>query len=108
MAKKQKFTFKKQPRETGLASVGNPHPDTDIKHNKKLVGYISSPNWSSPDNKWRIRLTVKKSEPDDNPNCDWKWIVLKKTFDTEPEAREFLNANVVEILDKNLHHDEDE
>lgn len=98
-----KFTFKKQPRETGLAGVGNPHPDTYIKHNKKVVGCISSPNWRTPDNKWRIRLTVK----DENDHCDWKWISLKKTFDTEPEAREFLNKHIDALLAKNLHYDEE-
>lgn len=106
--KKEKFTFKKHPRETGLAAVGNPHPNTDIKHNKRLVGVIDAPNWSSTDDQWRIRLMKKKTEPDDNPNSDWKWIRLKKTFDSEPEAREFLNQNVDQLLSWNLHHDDDE
>ena len=32
-----KLTFKKHPRETGLAAVGNPHAMVDIKHNKKKL-----------------------------------------------------------------------
>ena len=102
----KKFTFKKQPRETGLAAVGNPHPDTDIKHNKMLVGTISAPHWQSPDNLWRIRFMVAE-EGGDNPNCDWKWIQLKKKFDSEPEAREFLKERAEQILEHyDLHHQE--
>lgn len=114
MAKKEKFTFKKQPRETGLAAVGNPNPNTDIKHDKKIVGYIASPNWQTPDNQWRIRLMVEDVgdlEVGDGlrmPSSGWKWITLKKTFNTEPEARDFLNKHVDAILAKGLYHDDEE
>lgn len=39
------FAFKKQPRETGLASVGNPHKCVDIKIKGKVCGLISAPSW---------------------------------------------------------------
>ena len=62
-----KFTFKKQPRETGLRAVGKPYPDTDIKVNKKRVGYISAPNWQTKSYAWLVRFAVKKESTIDNP-----------------------------------------
>lgn len=104
MAKAEKFTYKKQPTERGLASVGNPHPDTEIKHDKKVVGPITGPNWQSPDNLWRVRLVVL----DEREHCNWKWITLKKTFDTEPDARVFLNQHAAGLVAMGLHHFDDE
>ena len=49
-----KFTFRKDARPTGLASVGSPYPNTDIKMNKQKIGYISGPNWRTQ-NKWTVR-----------------------------------------------------
>lgn len=98
MSKAEKFTYKKQPTERGLAGVGNPNSDTDIKHDKKVVGMIVGPNWQSPDNLWRVRLVVL----DEKEHCGWKWITLKKTFDTEPDARVFLNQHVTALVAKGL------
>ena len=103
---KAKFTFKKQKKETGLAAVGNPHPDTTIKHNKEGVGHISAPAWNTKDNKWRIRLMVEQEAKEDDP-CNWKWVTLKATFDTEPEARAFIQKHAEGILEKGLYHDPD-
>ena len=96
----KKFTFRKDPRETGLAGVGNPYPNTNIKWEKKVVGCISAPSWNTTDNKWGIRLMVKK---DERPG--WAWVRLKARFDTEPEAREFLNENVEKLVVIGLHQD---
>lgn len=68
---KEKFTFKKEPRETGLAGVGNPNPDTRIKHNKKVVGCITGPNWMSKDNKWTVRFQVDEKEE----GKGWRWAI---------------------------------
>lgn len=57
-----KFTFKKQPRETGLAGVAHPYPNTDIKAGSKVVGEIVAPTWRTPDNKWHITLSVKDED----------------------------------------------
>jgi hypothetical protein len=101
---KAKFTFKKQRKETGLASVGSPDPDTTIKHNKQGVGYISAPAWNTKDNKWRIRLMVEQT----NDPCNWRWVTLKAMFDSEPEARVFLQEYAEAILEKGLYHNADE
>lgn len=105
-----KFTFKKQPPTTGLASVAKPYPDTDIKYNKKKCGYISAPSrfGRHPDH-WNICLMVLRDGPvtEEEP-CEWRWAFLKGLFDTEGEAREFLIKNQEIILQKySLHYQED-
>lgn len=97
------FTFKKEPRETGLAAVGAGDPDTIIKLEKKQVGYISGPNWRSTDQLWRVRLT----KVDEKESCGWKWVTLAKKFDTEPEARAYLKENFDRICAIGLHKLED-
>jgi hypothetical protein len=87
-----KIKFKRHPQNPGLSAVGYPYSSVDIKVGKKVIGLISSPNWQT-DNKWHVRFTVMKTEPDDNPNCNWKWVSLKQTFDSESEARMFIVNN---------------
>jgi hypothetical protein len=99
-----KLSFKKQPRETGLAGVGYPHPNTSIKIDGKKVGEISAPTWMSKDDLWHIMFMVKKSKLDNNPNCDWRWIFLKKGFDTEIEGRNFIKENIMKIAEKYTFH----
>lgn len=90
---KTSFTFKKEPAETGLASVGNPHPDTQIKLNKRRVGCISAPSWSTKDNKWGIKFTVTKE-------TTWGWVTIKHRFDDEPSARQWIKDHASQILEK--------
>jgi hypothetical protein len=94
--KPRKFTFKRQPAETGLRSVGNPYPNVDIKLNKTVVGYIDAPYWQTADNLWRVRLKVV----DVNQLSGWRWITLKQTFENEDKARKFLQLHTEEILRK--------
>ena len=96
-----KFTFRKEKPETGLANVGNPYPDTEIKVNKKVVGSIVPPSWRSSDNKWRIRLAVKKGD-------SWVWTKILVPFDDEPAARKWLNDHAAQIEKEfSLHSFED-
>lgn len=97
------FTFKKEKRETGLAAVGRPHPNTTIKYRKKCVGTIYAPYWASKDNLWHVRLMIVC---DEGPG--WKWVTLKQKFDDEPAARAYLNENEDRILKLNLHSHEDD
>lgn len=96
-----KFTFKKEPKPTGLYSIGNPNPNTKIKHNKLEIGYISGPSWQSIDDKWRIRLMV-----DGQSEGTWKWVIIKTVFDSEPEARIWIETNSEKILALNLHYED--
>jgi hypothetical protein len=94
-----KFTFKKGEKSTGLARVAEPYPVTHIKLNKKKIGQIRPPN--SNNNEWAVSISVKKSEPDDNPNCDWKWLKLKVSFAQEKIAREWVKHNLEDIIKYN-------
>lgn len=93
-----RFTFKKEKQETGLSGVGTPYPDTAIKLQGKVVGYICAPTWRSKDNKWGIRFTVRKEVTKEDP-APFKWVQIRARLDSEPEAREFLNGKIEEILE---------
>jgi hypothetical protein len=95
-----KFTFKKEPKETGLASIGNPNSNTIIKLNKHEVGIISGPNWASKDNLWCVQLKKKKES-------SWDWTILKQKFENEPQARIYLNENFERIFKIGLFEDKD-
>lgn len=96
MEKKNSLSFKKEPKETGLAGVGYPNPNVYIKLNKKKIGYISAPNWTSSEDVYKIRFSVVKKDilEDGNPNRNWKWITLKASFKSEEKAR----AHVKKII----------
>lgn len=89
-----KFTFRKQPLTTGLAGVGNPRPDTDIKLGGKWCGTIRAPNWATKDGKWGAGLMVIDEAEE---NCGWRWVFFAARFNEEPEARAWLNANKAAI-----------
>jgi len=96
------FTFKKQPKETGLCAVGYYSQSVDIKLGGKICGIISAPNWQTKDNCYEIRLMVYKTETetDSNPNCNWKWITFKFKSESEQECRNFLKENYKVIVEK--------
>ena len=83
----KKFTFKKD-RSTGLfgafASAW-----TDIKLNKKVVGYISQ---KANSNRFVAHFAVQRISTKQNP-APFKWIRIKKEFITEDEARKFVRNN---------------
>jgi hypothetical protein len=83
-----RLSFKKQPKETGLAGVANPNPFTDIKADKKKVGYISPPSRFG-DNQWTVWLAVKRQTTDENP-CPFENVRLKWRGNSEQEGRDFL------------------
>lgn len=98
-----KFTFRKQPRITGLAGVGYPKQSIDIKLHNRRIGTIYAPNWRN-DN-WEIWLSVFKKDinEDDNPNCEWSNINLGFVSFSEDEAKDFLQKNIDKILKYNLY-----
>lgn len=99
-----KVTFKNQKRERGLGAIGSPIPSVDILFNKKLVGVICAPNWRTSDNTWTVGITVKKEHPDNNPNCDWKWVYFKQKFEDLEQAKKFIIYNANQLtLHYNIH-----
>lgn len=98
--KNNKFTFRKQNRITGLAGVGYPIRNVDIKLNNRIVGVIHAPNWQKYN--WNIWLSVLKADINENRNlnCHWKNVKLKFIPESEENAREFLQKNIDKILER--------
>ena len=93
-----KFTFK---TEKAKGSYRSFFPDThQIKLNKIMVGNILN------DPPHHIRLMVFKDDinEDGNPNCSWRWVELRKDFESVKDAKIFLNNHYLAIMDKyNIH-----
>ena len=85
------FTFKKQPRETGLRGVANPTPATEVKLGGKRVGTIHPPSYRFGDDLWSISVSVKQ-EPSKASPASFRWIKFKQRFETEAKARNWLLA----------------
>lgn len=88
------FTFKTE-RSTGRYAAF--YPDSHyIKLKGKQVGTIGD---KAP---YKIRLMVYKADKneDGNPNCDWKWITLKKESESLNAAKEFLKSAYDSIVEK--------
>lgn len=88
------FTFKTD-KSTGR--YGSFYPDQHyIKIKGITIGRITD---SKPHS---IRLMVIKDDinEDGNPNCEWKWITLKKRFETLKEAKEFLKSKYEIIIEQ--------
>ena len=91
---KGKFTFK---TEKSTGRYGSFYPDLHyIKIKGKQCGSI---NDKVP---YGIRFMVVKKDinEDGNPNCEWKWIQIKKESKTLQEVKDFLNTIFPVILDK--------
>lgn len=86
----KKFTFKTT-KPTGRYKAFEEN-EYSIKMNNKEVGTICN-------NSYDIRLMVVKNDinEDNNPNCIWKWITLKKKSSSLEEAKKWLNDNFEEI-----------
>ncbi len=101
-----KFTFKKEPRETGLRSFGHPYPNTIIKLNKKKVGTIRAPSYMTKDGKWVIAFTHSVTPTEKYP-CPFTWYEVSERFESETDAREYIKKNAQELLKMNFHHVDD-
>lgn len=95
-----KVTFKKQPRLTGRMGVGHPYQIVDCKIKKQTFGVLDAPTWQTKDHKWAVRIMIIKPEPDDNPNCNWKWITFRERHDNEESARAWIQENIDAIRQK--------
>lgn len=101
MPNAKKFTFKNHKRETGLGAIGYPHPDIDIRLNKKNVGLIYAPNWQKSD------YSVGFMVIDADSAGGWKWIFLKKRTENADDIKTWLNSVFNTIIEKyNLREDD--
>lgn len=88
------FTFKTEKPTGKWRSF---YPDSHhIKIKKSKVGNISD---KYPH---KISLAVFKEDinEDGNPNCEWKWIQLKKESKSLSEAKEWLKSNYDLLIKK--------
>lgn len=87
-------TFKKHPRATGLAGIGD-KPQIDIKLRKKVVGSIHPPNFFRGKDNWQIGFMIVKEDinEDLNPNCPWRWFWVKNDATDEESARSWVRLN---------------
>ena len=75
-----RLTFKRGPKATGLAGIGEPHAHVDVKIAGYVVGSIVPPNWRSKDSDWRVRLMVK------DPARPGGWTSALLTYKAKDEA----------------------
>lgn len=90
-----RVTFKKNPKETGLAGVADPYQGADIKVDGKICGYISPISWQK--DSFRIYLAVKS----DKEHCGWRNVKLKSEFQTYDECKAFVKENLERIVEQN-------
>lgn len=99
---KNRFTFKRHPRETGLRSVGHPYQSVDVKLNGKVVGTIHAPYWNRDGWQLMVMVNVRQHE-----NCPWSWSNVR-TFNTEQDARDFVLENADRLIAMDLRWDDDD
>lgn len=101
-AKKEKFniSFKKEPRPTGLASIGH-IVSSKILVNKIECGWISGPSLRNDGTSIYIRVIKNDILEDGNTNCSWmnKKINHPNNFQNHDEARQWVKDNLKSILE---------
>jgi len=88
-----KFTFKTTKATGRYRSFFTDHHD--IKFNKFECGCIEDKN----PHKIRLKVIKKDINEDGNPNCKWKWIILKGEFESVQTAKNSLNENIDKIFE---------
>jgi len=88
---KMKFAFKKMKKEGRFRSFQK--DVTDIKINKKVVGHITE----NDDFLYSVSFSVKKQPTKSDP-ATFKWVVLKKKFESEKEARDYIQNCIERIV----------
>lgn len=88
------FTFKTEKSTGKWRSFYPDHHYIKLKNGK--VGSIDD-NFPH-----KIRLAVFKDDinEDGNPNCQWRWITLKKESQSVSEAKAWINGAYKSIVDK--------
>lgn len=76
------LTFRKDRKETGLAAIARPHPDTAIKIGGLQVGTIHAP-MPRGEAEWSVTLTVV----DPAAHCGWRRVKLTRRYEDEASAR---------------------
>jgi hypothetical protein len=80
------ISFKKHKHEGRYRSFEKDF--SDIKLDKKVIGHIQEVNW----NIYQIGFAKIKEKTNDDP-APFKWVWIKQKFNSEKEARMWVNAN---------------
>jgi len=101
MKTKNSITFKKGKRNTGLYACGTPREDTQIKLNKKRIGWINATNWQT--NVHKVHICIEKNDimEDGNPNCSWRNVTFKAEFTEELDAMNFAKEKILPFMERN-------
>ena len=84
------FTFKRNKPTGRYASFSNIMTEVKIKGNQ--CGTI---NEGGGFNNWSATLAVK----DEKAKSGWRWATLKRKFESEQEARDFLKDNYTKLVE---------
>lgn len=92
-----KVVFKKHPRSKGLAAIGE-EDFVDLKIKGKKFGSISG--GSAFHRNYHIQFAHKQQDE----NCPWTWLVIKRDCKTLEEAKVLAQASVDDFMrDYNIH-----
>ena len=86
-----KFTFKRNKQNGRFSSFYD--VEIDIKYKTKIVGNVTD---KSP---YQIRLMIRKEKTTDDP-APFKWIALKKSFESLEDCLNWLRDNTTAICSK--------
>lgn len=87
MKESKKFTFKHDKPTGSYKSFFT--SNIDIKQNGNEVGYMTTERPITV----KLKVVKKDITEDGNPNCVWKWMRIKKEFESVDEAKEWLNEH---------------
>lgn len=94
-----KFTFKREPRLTGLAGIASPHADVQIKLAGEQIGILRGPNPHASHMGWKASFAIKA---DAHPG--WVWVRMAHEDASEDEARAWLQRQADNIIAKYALH----
>lgn len=93
-----KFTFKKCIKTGRYRSFEN--DSIDIKVKGRVCGNIAELSHFSPNSgKYRIGFMVERQPTEQDP-APFKWVWIKKLFDTENEARSFVTEKGNDVIEQ--------
>lgn len=91
----EKITFKKEPKETGLARVARPHSATTIKQDGKMIGSLAPPSMYNNFIGWRVCIRAKQEA-----HPGWRNVCFNAAQPSEPDARAWFLKNFAAICKK--------
>jgi hypothetical protein len=95
---KDKFTFKSNPKFTGLQRIGAGTPDVQIKYKGKRCGFISFNDSAFSKTKGISISLHQKKEPSKDDPASFSCVRYKQRFDSLDAAKKCLQFNISNLL----------